>query len=258
MLPEATLPQRLPRQGGDFLAYHSSAGRAPGIVFLGGFLSDMTGTKAMALEDYARRRDRAFLRFDYQGHGQSSGSFEEGTIGRWAEDAVAALDALTEGPQILVGSSMGGWIMLLTALARPGRVAALVGIAAAPDFTEDLMWRRFPAEVRATIEREGVYHLPSDYSESPYPITKRLIDEGGQHLLLGAPIPIRCPVRLLQGQRDPDVPWQTALRLSEQLESEDVEVKLVKAGDHRLSQPQDLARLEATLDRLIAGLPDSQ
>lgn len=217
----------------------------------------MTGTKALALESYARRRGQAFLRFDYQGHGQSSGRFEDGSIGRWVEDAVAALDALTEGPQVLVGSSMGGWIMLLAALARPQRIAALVGIAAAPDFTEDLMWRRFPAEVRAAIEQEGVYHLPSDYSESPYPITKRLIEEGRRHLLLQAPIPLRCPVRLLQGQRDPDVPWQTALRLAEQLESDDVEVTLVKAGDHRLSEPRDLARLEATLDRLLEGLADS-
>ena len=217
----------------------------------------MTGSKATALEAYARRRGQAFLRFDYQGHGQSSGRFEDGTVGRWAEDAVAAFDALTEGPQILVGSSMGGWIMLLAALARPQRVAALLGIAAAPDFTEDLMWRRFPAEVRAAIEQKGVYHLPSDYSESPYPITKHLIEEGRRHLLLNAPIPLRCPVRLLQGQRDPDVPWQTALRLAEKLESDDVEVTLIKDGDHRLSEPQDLARLEATLDRLLAGLEDA-
>jgi len=214
----------------------------------------MTGTKALALESYARQRGQAFLRFDYQGHGQSSGRFEDGNIGRWAADAVAALDALTAGPQVLVGSSMGGWIMLLAALARSERVAALVGIAAAPDFTEDLMWRRFSAEVRAAIEREGVYHLPSDYSESPYPITKHLIEEGRRHLLLQGPIPLRCPVRLLQGQSDPDVPWQTALRLAEKLESDDLEVTLVKAGDHRLSEPRDLARLEATLDRLIGQL----
>ena len=257
MLPEAAPPQRLPRQEDDFLAYHSSAGRAPGIVFLGGFLSDMTGAKALALESYARRRGQAFLRFDYQGHGQSSGHFEEGNVGRWAADAVAALDDLTEGPQVLVGSSMGGWIMLLAALARPQRVAALVGVAAAPDFTEDLMWRRFPAEVRAAIEQKGVYHLPSDYSESPYPITKQLIEEGRRHLLLQDPIPLHCPVRLLQGQRDPDVPWQTTLRLAEKLESDDVEVTLIKAGDHRLSEPLDLARLEATLDRLFAGLDES-
>jgi len=147
--------------------------------------------------------------------------------------------------------------MLLAALARSERVAALVGIAAAPDFTEDLMWRRFSAEVRAAIEQKGVYHLPSDYLESPYPITKQLIEEGRRHLLLQAPIRLRCPVRLLQGQRDPDVPWQTALHLAERLESEDVEVTLVKAGDHRLSTPRDLARLEATLDRLIAGLDGS-
>ena len=214
-------------------------------------MSDMSGTKATTLEAFARRRGQAFLRFDYQGHGESSGRFEDGSIGRWSEDAIAALDELTEGPQILVGSSMGGWIMLLAALARPERIAGLLGIAAAPDFTEDLMWAAYSAEIRATIETEGVYHEPSDYSETPYPITKHLIEDGRRHLLLRAPIPLTCPVRLLQGMRDEDVPWQTALRLAEALESEDVEMTLVKAGDHRLSEPADLQRLEATLQRLL-------
>ena len=213
-------------------------------------MSDMTGTKAMALESWAKDAGRAFLRFDYQGHGASSGRFEEGTIGLWAEDAIAALDALTEGPQILVGSSMGGWIMLLTALARPERVAALVGIAAAPDFTEDLMWPAFDEETRATLQREGVIHQPSDYGDEPYTITLKLIEEARQHLLLRSPISIPCPVRLIQGMADADVPWQTALRLAEALETSDVEVQLVKAGDHRLSTAEDLARLTTTVEAL--------
>lgn len=256
MPSEPPPPDRLARPQDESLAYHSTAGRAPGIIFLGGFLSDMTGTKATALEAYARERGQAFLRFDYQGHGQSSGRFEDGTIGRWAEDAVAAIDALTTGPQVLVGSSMGGWIMLLAALARPQRTAAMVGIAAAPDFTEDLMWQRFPEEVKAEIETKGVYYEPSDYAETPYPLTKHLIEEGRRHLLLRAAIPLACPVRLLHGMRDPDVPWETALRLAERLESRDVEVTLVKDGDHRLSEPADLRRLTATLDRLLDGLDE--
>jgi len=245
---------RLVRPRDESLAYHSTAGRAPGIIFLGGFVSDMTGTKATTLEAHARRRGQAFLRFDYQGHGESSGRFEDGTIGLWAEDAIAAIDELTEGPQVLVGSSMGGWIMLLTALARPERVAGLLGIAAAPDFTEDLMWQRFPDEIKAEIETQGVYYERSDYAETPYPLTKQLIEEGRRHLLLRGRIPLTCPVRLLQGMKDADVPWETALRLADKLESRDVEVILVKDGDHRLSEPADLQRLEATLDRLLDGL----
>lgn len=244
-------PQRLARGAEASIAYHASDGRCPGIVFLGGFMSDMTGSKALALESYARREGRAFLRFDYQGHGASSGAFEEGTIGLWAADAIAALDALTEGPQVLVGSSMGGWIMLLTALARPERVAGLLGIAAAPDFTEDLMWQAFDEEQRATLERDGVLRQPSDYGDEPYTITLKLIEEGRQHLLLRTPIPLTCPVRLIQGMADVDVPWQTAIRLAEALETEDVEVQLVKAGGHRLSEPDDLARLTRTLDDLL-------
>ncbi len=214
-------------------------------------MSDMTGTKALALEEHCRKRGLDFVRFDYQGHGQSSGKFADGTIGRWAEDAVAVLDQVTEGPQILVGSSMGGWIMLLTALARIERITGLVGIAAAPDFTEDLMWAEFSPEIRAEIENKGRYEQPTDYGDEPYTITRDLIEEGRKNLLLRAPIPIRCPVRLLQGMRDEDVPWKTALRLTDALESEDVEVTLVKKGDHRLSEPEDLARLMQTLDELL-------
>jgi pimeloyl-ACP methyl ester carboxylesterase len=228
------------------------------LVFLGGFMSDMTGTKACALEAFARERGQAFLRFDYAGHGASSGAFADGTIGRWAEDAVAALDALSGGPQILIGSSMGGWIMLLAALARPERVAGLVGIAPAPDFTEDLIWAGAGPEARSAWERDGVYHEPSDYGEEPYPITLRLIEEGRQHLLLRGPIALACPVRLIHGMRDADVPWETSLRLAGALESHDVEVTLVKDGDHRMSEPPDLARLFAAIARLSDQLSGSE
>ncbi|MDH3473823.1 MAG: alpha/beta hydrolase [Rhodospirillales bacterium] len=252
--PAPPEPSKLARPDGSVIAYHKSPGRAPGIVFLGGFMSDMTGGKALALEAHARAQGQAFLRFDYQGHGASSGRFEEGCIGLWAGDAVAALDELTEGPQLLVGSSMGGWIMLLAALARPARVAGLVGIAAAPDFTEDLMWDRYPPEARRALEREGLYLEPSDYGEAPYPITMKLIEDGRDHLLLRGEIALDCPARLIHGMADPDVPWQTSLRLTERLRSGDVEITLVKGGGHRLSEPEDLERLTATLKRLIARL----
>ena len=186
------------------------------------------------------------LRFDYSGHGASEGRFEDGDIGRWTADALALMDALTQGPLVLVGSSMGGWIALLVALARPGRVAGLVGIAAAPDFTERLMWQAMSPRERERLMGEGVLHVPSQYGE-PYPITRRLIEDGRRRLLLDAPIPLDCPVRLLHGQRDPDVPWETALRVAERLSGTDVQVTLVKDGDHRLSRPQDLALLERVL-----------
>ncbi len=250
-LPLEPEPRTLTRADGVTIAYHKSPGRAPGIVFLGGFMSDMTGTKATALESYAQARRQSFLRFDYRGHGRSSGAFTDGTIGLWAEDAIAALDELTEGPQILVGSSMGGWIMLLTALARPERLAGLVGIAPAPDFTEDLMWQRYPPEVRAEIEEKGVYQEPSEYSEEPYTITRGLIEDGRKHLLLRDRIAVTCPIRLIHGTADAAVPWQTSLKIMEQVESADLEVTLVKDGDHRLSEPHDLRRLEAVIDGLI-------
>ncbi len=248
---ESPPPARLARADGSSLAYHKTAGRAPGIIFLGGFMSDMTGGKALALEAFAQDRGQAFLRFDYQGHGASSGRFDEGTIGLWAGDAVAVLNELTEGPQVLVGSSMGGWIMLLTALARPERVAGLLGIAAAPDFTEDLMWAKYPEAVRETLTRDGVYREPSDYGEAPYTITMKLIEDGRNHLLLRGPVALDCPVRLIHGMADPDVPWQVSQMLAGALRSEDVEVTLVKGGGHRLSEPDDLARLTVTLERLL-------
>jgi len=238
--------------GGVDIAYHRIAGKSPGVVFMGGFMSDMTGSKAMALEAFCRRRGQGFLRFDYRGHGASSGRFEDGTIGSWSEDALAAFDRLTEGPQVIVGSSMGGWIALLTALKRPERVAALVGIAAAPDFTEDLVWAELTAEQKTQITRDGVLRLPSQYSETPYGITLQLIEDGRQHLLLRDAIALTCPVRLLHGQRDPDVPWQHSLRLAEKLASSDVRTILIKDGDHRLSRDQDIALLCRTVEELLA------
>jgi pimeloyl-ACP methyl ester carboxylesterase len=243
--------ETLARPGGATIAYRRLVGRAPGIVFLGGLRSAMTGTKALFLEDYCRRTDRAYLRFDYFGHGASSGDPTHGTIGRWAEDTKAMLDALTDGPQILVGSSMGGWMMVLAALARSERVHALLGIAAAPDFTEDLLWSRLDPAQRAELMATGSTTLPSEYDPDGYTIGRALIEDGRRHLVLRGAIALDCPVRLLHGLRDTSVPWQTSLRLAERLMSRDVAVTLVKDGDHRLSTPADLARLAATLDELV-------
>jgi pimeloyl-ACP methyl ester carboxylesterase len=243
-------PAILPCDDGATIAYRRTDGAAPGVVFLGGFASDMTGTKATALESHCRARDRAFLRFDYTGHGASSGAFADGTIGRWTSDAIRAIEALTDGPQVLVGSSMGGWIMLLVALARPARIVGLVGVAAAPDFTEELMWRRFDPEVRDRLARGETHCEPSDYAAEGYPITMKLIEEGRMHLLLDRPIAVHVPVRLLHGMRDHSVPWSTASRIAASLLSEDVTVKLIKDGDHRLSREQDLAILFDTVDEL--------
>jgi pimeloyl-ACP methyl ester carboxylesterase len=241
---------RLDRGDGVELAWAKLDGRQPTVVFLPGFLSDMSGTKATELAAFCAGRGQAMLRFDYSGHGASDGRFEDGTIGRWTADAVAVIDRLTEGRLVLVGSSMGGWIALLTALARPERVAGLLGIAAAPDFTEVLMWDAMTFEERATLMRDGVLRAPSQYGD-PTPITRTLIEEGRNHLLLNGPIALGCPVRLLHGQRDPDVPWEMSLRLAEQIAGEDVQVVLVKDGDHRLSRPQDLALLSRTLASLL-------
>jgi pimeloyl-ACP methyl ester carboxylesterase len=244
-----TPPEILACEGGVTIAYHHSPGQTPGVIFLGGFMSDMTGTKATTLESYFRDQGRAFTRMDYQGHGQSSGRFADGTIGLWSEDAIAVLDQVTEGPQVLVGSSMGGWIMLLVALARRERIKGLVGIAPAPDFVLR-MWDKFSDEQRQALERDGVFYEPSEYSEEPYAITMKLIEDGRDHLLLDKPIALDCPVRLLQGIRDPDVPWQTSLQLSDALAGTDVRVTLVKDGDHRLSTDADLQLLCRTVDDL--------
>ncbi|MGH6720226.1 MAG: alpha/beta fold hydrolase, partial [Alphaproteobacteria bacterium] len=207
-------------------------------------------TKALALDAQCRESGRAFVRFDYLGHGASSGAFADGTIGRWTDDTLAVLDRLTEGPQVLVGSSMGGWIMLLAALARPERVAGLVGVAAAPDFTEDLMWRTYDEATQRRILEDGAVTMPGTYDGEPYPVTRALIEDGRRHLLLDKPIPIRCPVRLVHGMADPDVPWRTALRLAERLGSPDVIVTLVKDGDHRLAREQDIALMIAQVEAI--------
>jgi pimeloyl-ACP methyl ester carboxylesterase len=240
----------LDRGDGTELSWVRLEGQGPTVVFLPGFRSDMTGDKATALAAFCAERGVGMLRFDYSGHGASGGDFLDGTIGAWAADALTAIDRLTTGPLILVGSSMGGWIALLTALARPERLAGLVGIAAAPDFTQLLMWDAMMPAERATLERDGVLYVPSQYGD-PTPITLRLIRDGAEHLVLGGRMAIGCPVRLLHGQADPDVPWHMALRIAEQVETPDVQVVLVKDGDHRLSRPSDLALLRQTLGALL-------
>jgi pimeloyl-ACP methyl ester carboxylesterase len=247
-------PATLTRQDGATIAYHRLTGSTPGVVFLGGFRSEMTGTKARYLEDYCRRRGQAYLRFDYFGHGASSGDAALGTIGRWAEDAIAVLDSLTEGPQVLVGSSMGGWMMLLAALARPSRVFALVGIAAAPDFTEDLLWPRLDPTQRRELRERGTVTLPSEYDPAGYTYRLNLFEDGKRHLVMRRAIAVECPVRLLHGMSDASVPWQTCLSLAEHLASSDVVVTLVKDGDHRLSRESDLERLGRTLDELLGSV----
>lgn len=238
--------------GGGRIAYEKLSGNGPGVVFLGGFHSDMTGTKATALAAHFRAAGRSFVRFDYTGHGASTGAFEDGTIGGWAEDAVAVLDEVAEGPQVLVGSSMGGWIMCLAALARPDRVCGLVGVAAAPDFTEDLIWAALPEAARREIAEKGSWTRPSEYDEAGYPITMKLIEEGRRHLLLRAPIAIGCPVRLIHGVEDASVPWEVSRKLMNAIESEDAALTLVKGGDHRLSGPADIERLIGTTEALCA------
>lgn len=222
------------------------------VIFMGGFRSDMEGTKALYLDEWAAARGRGYLRFDYAGHGASEGEFEELTMSDWIADGLDMVRLMTTGPQILVGSSMGGWVALQVAARMPHAVAGLVGIAAAPDFTEDLMWARMSDEVRREIETSGVYYEPSPYSDEPTPITRALIEDGRRHLMLRGEIPITCPVRLLQGMKDDDVPWERALTLADRLAAQDVRVTLVKNGDHRLSSPAELDLLGHTLDELCA------
>lgn len=248
--PTGMTAGRLDRGDGTELAWIAQEGRGPTIVFMPGFRSDMTGDKATGLAAFAAARGQAMLRFDYSGHGASGGLFTDGTIGNWAADALAVVDRLTSGELILVGSSMGGWIALLTTIARPERVKALVGIAAAPDFTQRLMWDSMAPAERVTLIRDGVLHIPSQYGD-PTPITRRLIEDGRDHLMLNAPIPFAGKVRLLHGQADPDVPWELALRIAECVTTDDVEVALVKDGDHRLSRPRDLALLYRTVGALL-------
>jgi pimeloyl-ACP methyl ester carboxylesterase len=240
---DVTAPGR-PDRKIAYMRAHPAAAAATGVVWLGGFKSDMVSTKATALAAWAQARSVPYLRFDYSGHGQSSGSFEEFNIGDWLTESATCFDRLTEGPQVVIGSSMGGWIALLLArhLAQRGqsdRLRALVLIAPAWDMTEELMWKQFSAEARATVERDGVFHRPSEYGE-PYAITRALIEEGRNHLIGGTGFDPGCPVRILQGLRDPDVPWEHALRLVDLLGGEDVRLTLIKDAEHRLSREQDL------------------
>ena len=243
-------PQTLTTKEGRTIAFHQTPGKGPGVVFLGGLKSDMQGSKAIFLEDWARRTGRAFLRFDYSGHGESSGAFTDGCIGDWAEDAEAAILTLTEGPQVLVGSSMGGWQALLFARRHPDLVAGLVGIAAAPDFTEDGMWDSWSAAQKAEMERTGQVALPSDYGE-PYIITRRMIEDGRQQLVLRSPLVINAPVRLLQGTADADVDMSVALRLLAHMDGPDIRLELVKGADHRFSDDTCLARIEAAIEDVL-------
>jgi pimeloyl-ACP methyl ester carboxylesterase len=236
------------------IAVRQRPGGAPGLFWLGGFKSDMQGTKVQALDAWAQQQGRALTRFDYSGHGQSGGSFADGTIGCWLAESLAVFENCCTGPQVVIGSSMGGWMALLLVreLARRAApagasIAAVVLIAPAVDFTEALMWRRFSPEIKRQIETKGSWERPSAYGEEPYPITRGLIEEGRHHLLLGGMIETGCPVRILQGVQDPDVPWQHAVDLTARLAQDDVVLTLVKDGDHRLSRPEDIERLLAAV-----------
>ena len=234
------------------IAVRARQGASPGLFWLGGFKSDMRGTKALALDAWAAERRRACTRFDYSGHGESGGDFVDCTIGQWLEESVAVFERFCEGPQVVIGSSMGGWMALLLArelAKRPVRRASLMGlvlIAPAPDFTEELMWKAFSPKVRRQIETTGVWLRPSEYGD-PYPITRNLIEEGRNHLMLGGAIEVGCPVHILQGAKDPDVPWKHAFALAHRLPAEDVVLTMIQDGDHRLSRPQDIARILAAV-----------
>ena len=242
--------QKIETATGRRLAYHQSAGAGPGIVFLGGFMSDMSGTKAVWLEDWARAQGRAFLRFDYSGHGESSGAFEEGCIGDWAEDAYQAVTRLTKGPQILVGSSMGGWIALLLARRMRERVAGLVGIAAAPDFTEDSMWPGLTDAQRTEITTRGQVAVPNSYDDRPYILTRRLFDDGRDQLVLRAPLSLPFPVRLVQGTEDEAVASSVPLHLLDHADCPDMRLTLVKGADHRFSTPDCLELIAQAITEL--------
>jgi pimeloyl-ACP methyl ester carboxylesterase len=247
-LPEL---KRLTREDGETIAYLQRAGKTPTVVWLGGFKSDMNADKAQALAHWADKSDRAFLRFDYFGHGASSGDFRQGTIGRWREDALAVIDALTEGDLVLVGSSMSGWVSLLVALARPERIKAMVLIAPAVDFTEALLWPRLPEDARRMIMEQGEWPRSSACDPEPYPITRGLIEDGRRHLVLGSPLKFPFPVRILQGMKDADVPWQHAAKVAEAMEG-DVTLTLIRDGDHRLSTQSDLRRMIRAIKELVA------
>jgi pimeloyl-ACP methyl ester carboxylesterase len=258
MTPKTLAPKILvretPEKGTQTIAYQQQAGdgrkNRPGVVFCGGFRSDMTGTKAQALAAWAAETGRSFTRFDYFGHGASSGAFTEGTMSYWRGDIPHVLDHLCDGPQILIGSSFGGWLSLMAALDRPEKVAGLVLIAPAVDMTERLMWARFSDKARKKLMHEGLVYDPSEYDPEGYPITRELIEDGRNHLMLDAPININLPVRILHGQQDDAVPWELSLELVAQLTSKDIDLYLIKAGDHRLSESHEIDRLFQLIDSL--------
>ena len=242
----------LPRPDGERLAWRRVEGDGPTVVWLGGFRSDMTGTKAQALAAWAERQGRAFVRFDYFGHGASSGDFIHGGITRWREDVLAVIDEVTQGPLLLVGSSMGGWLACLATAARAERIGGLVLIAPAPDFTEALMKPSLTPEAIRALDKHGLWIAPGGPGEGGYPITRALLEDGARWSILPGPVPIHCPVRILQGGRDASVPWTHALELAQAIEGQDVVFSLIKDGDHRLSRPQDLERLITALEELVA------
>jgi pimeloyl-ACP methyl ester carboxylesterase len=240
--------EKLNTAHGTEIAYDRSLGKGPGVIYLGGFRSNMDGTKALYLQNLCESLDLSFVRFDYRGHGASSGRFEDGSLSIWLADSLAVLDQLTEGPQIVVGSSMGAWLMIELALLRLTRLKALVGIAAAPDFTDD--FSRLNAQQKQELDSQGFFNWPSS-DGSPYTITRAFIDDSHQHRILDKPLPILCPVRLLHGTADESVPWQQSLKLAEQLQSADVELTLLKDANHRLSSDKALARLAEVMISLV-------
>ncbi len=244
---------RLDLAPGRWIAYRAVPGREPTVVFLGGFASDMTGTKARFLERLCRETGQGYVRFDYTGHGASSGRFADGTMGRWTGDAVAVVDRLVPGPVVLVGSSMGGWIAARVVRERPDRVVGLVTVAAAPDFTEAVVRPRLGPADRATLARRGWLGVPNPYGDEPTVLTRELMEDGRRCVVLdGAGVPLVGPARLLHGLADRDVPWQLSVRLAEAVTSSDVEVVLIKDGDHRLSDERGLARLRTAVLEVVS------
>jgi len=249
-------PASIACKDGTELAYHHSPGNEPGVLFCTGFRSDMTGSKAVSLGDHCRHHNQQFTRFDYRGHGRSGGKFTDSTIGDWLNDALSILDSVTTGPQIAVGSSLGGWISFLMGRARPERLAAILGIAPAVDMTRRVQ-AGLPNQAKRALEQNGVWMRPSEYEPEGYPITQKLLDEGANHILLPGPIDFAGPVRILHGIKDDAVPWTLSLEISAAMVSQDVEVTLVKNGDHRLSEPADIKRLLNSVDLLTAQLRGS-
>ncbi|MFN4281647.1 MAG: alpha/beta hydrolase [Alphaproteobacteria bacterium] len=248
-MPLQQKPAFLARNGRPSLAYAVDPGRGPTVAFFSGFMSDMTGKKVQDLAAFCQARGQAMLRFDYRAHGQSEGVFAETGLQDWLDDGLDAIDA-TSGPLLLVGSSMGGWLALLAALARRERVVGLIGIAAAPDFTEELIWDQLSFADRDALMRDGMFAQPSAYSDQPYMISRKLIEDGRKNLLLKGPIALDCPVHLLHGMQDGDVPYGMSLRIAEKLTGGDVTVTLLKDGDHRLSREQDLAAIRGAVEKL--------